>query len=64
MLNNSHGGYSSDMSARGRVCLTMVMVHTCAWTCVLNAGHGGYSSDMSARGRVCLTMVMVDTALT
>ena len=28
MLNNGHGGYSSDMTARGRVCLTMVMVVT------------------------------------
>ena len=28
MLNNGHGGYSSDMSARGRVRLTMVMVDT------------------------------------
>ena len=26
VLNNSHGGYSSDMS--GRVCLTIVMVDT------------------------------------
>ena len=28
MLNNDQGGYSSDMSARERVCLTMVMVDT------------------------------------
>ena len=28
MLNNGHGGYGSDMTARGRVCLTMVMVGT------------------------------------
>ena len=27
MLNNGHGGYSSDMGARGRVYLTMVMVN-------------------------------------
>ena len=49
MLNNGHGGYSSDTSAL---------------TCVLNKGQGGYSSDSSARGRVCLTVVMVGTALT
>ena len=48
MLNRGHGGYSSDMSARGRVRLY---------------GHGGYSSDMSVRGRVCLTVLMLDTAL-
>ena len=28
VLNNEHGGYSSDMSARERVCLTMVVVDT------------------------------------
>ena len=28
MLNNGHGGYSADMTARGRVCLTMAMVVT------------------------------------
>ena len=61
--------YSSDMSARGRVCLTVVTVDTALTrvrvdACVLNNGHGGYSSDMSARGRVCLTVVMVDTGLT
>ena len=28
MLNNGHGGYSSDISALGRVCLTVVMVDT------------------------------------
>ena len=66
MLNSGHGGYSSDMSARGRVCLTVVMVVaalTCAWRCVRNSGHGGYTSDMSAHGCVCLTMGMMDTAL-
>ena len=28
MLEGGHGKYSSGMSARGRVCLTMVMVDT------------------------------------
>ena len=28
VLNSGHGGYSSDMSARGRACLTVVMVDT------------------------------------
>ena len=28
VLNSGHGGRSSDMSARGRVCLTVVMVGT------------------------------------
>ena len=49
MLNTGNGGNSSDMSARGRVRLTVVMVDTAL---------------TYARGRVCLTMVMVDTAVT
>ena len=28
MLNNGHGGYSSDMGAREPVCFTMVNVDT------------------------------------
>ena len=40
MLNSGHGGYISDMSACGRVCLTVVMMGAAltgvAWTHVLN----------------------------
>ena len=28
MLDSGHGGYSSDVRARGPVCLTVVMVDT------------------------------------